>query len=62
MIAGLCLGAVFVAEVDPRIVALGISIVILWFTARYFLRDRSAPTGRTPINPALALVCSALSG
>ena len=40
---GLCLGAVFVSMVDPRIVALGISLVILWFTARYFLRGRSGP-------------------
>jgi uncharacterized membrane protein YfcA len=62
MIAGLCLGAVFVAEIDPRIVALGISIVILWFTARYFLRDRNAPSGHTPVNPVLALICSGLAG
>ena len=60
--AGLGLGAVFVSEVDPRIVALGISIVILWFTARYFLRDRSALTGHTPVNPVLALICGGLSG
>ena len=62
IVAGLALGAVFVAEVDPRIVALGISIVILWFTARYFLRNRSAPMVRTPVNPALALICGGLSG
>jgi hypothetical protein len=62
MIAGLCLGAMFVAEVDPRIVALGISTVILWFTARYFLRNRSTPAGYAQVNPVLALVCSALSG
>jgi uncharacterized membrane protein YfcA len=62
MVAGLCLGAVFVAEIDPRVVALGISIVILWFTARYFLRDRSAPAGHTPVNPVLALICSGLAG
>ncbi len=61
-VVGLGLGAVFVSEVDPRIVALGISVVILWFTARYFLRDRSAPTGRTPVNPILALICGGLSG
>jgi uncharacterized membrane protein YfcA len=44
MIAGLCLGAVFVAEADPRVVVLDISMVILWFTARYFLaqQQRSA--------------------
>jgi uncharacterized membrane protein YfcA len=61
--AGLGLGAVFVSEVDPRIVALGISIVILWFTARYLLRDHSAPAGgHTPINPVLALICGSLSG
>jgi uncharacterized membrane protein YfcA len=62
IIAGLALGAIFVAEVDPRIVALGISIVILWFTARYFLRNRSAPMAHTPVNPALALVCGGVSG
>jgi uncharacterized membrane protein YfcA len=62
IVAGLCLGAVFVAEVDPRIVALGISIVILWFTARYFLRNRSAPARHTGVNPAKALICGGLSG
>ncbi len=59
---GLCLGALFVVKVDPRIVALGISIVILWFAARYFLRNRAAPTGHTPVNPGLALVCGGLCG
>jgi uncharacterized membrane protein YfcA len=62
LVAGLSLGAVFVSKVDPRIVALAISIVILWFTARYFLRRRTAPTGHTPVNPTLALICGALSG
>ncbi|MEO8882194.1 MAG: sulfite exporter TauE/SafE family protein [Devosia sp.] len=62
IVAGLCVGALFVAEVDPRIVALGISIVILWFTARYFLRDRSAPSTHTPVEPVKALVCGWLSG
>ncbi len=62
MIVGLCLGAMFVAEVDLRIVALGISVIVLWFTARYFLRDRSAAVARAPVNPALALVCGSLSG
>lgn len=62
MIAGLCLGAVFVAEVDPRVVALGISMVILWFTARYFLLTRNAPAGHRPVNPTLALICGGLSG
>lgn len=61
-VAGLGVGAVFVSEVDPRVVALGISIVILWFTARYFFHHRGAPTARTPVNPALALICGALSG
>lgn len=62
MVAGLCAGAVFVAEVDPRIVALGISIVILWFTARHFLRNRSVPTTHTPVEPVKALICAWLSG
>lgn len=62
MIAGLCLGSVFVAEVDPRVVALGISMVILWFTARYFLRTRNAPARLSPVNPTLALICGGLSG
>jgi uncharacterized membrane protein YfcA len=62
MVAGLCLGAVFVAEVDPRIVAFGISIVILSFTARYFLRGHGAPARHTPVNPVLAFVCAGLSG
>jgi uncharacterized membrane protein YfcA len=62
IVAGLCLGAVFVAEVDPRIIALGISIVTLWFTARYFLRNRAAPAQHTAVNPANALICGSLSG
>jgi len=62
VVTGLALGALFVSKVDPRIVALAISIVILWFTARYFLRNRNAPTRHTPVNPALALFCGGLCG
>ena len=62
ILTGLALGAIFVAEVDSRIVALGISIVTLWFAARYFLRDRSVPLAHTPANPRLALICGGLSG
>lgn len=62
IVIGLCLGAVFVAEVDPRIVALGISIVTLWFTARHFLRNRAAPARHAAVNPAKALICGGLSG
>ncbi len=62
MIAGLCLGAVFVAEVDPRVVVLHISMVILWFTARYFLLARNASAGHRPVNPTSALICGGLSG
>ena len=62
VVVGLCFGAVFVSQVDPRIVALGIALVILWFTLRYFMRHRAAPVAHTEVNAPLALACGWLSG
>src|SRR5919197_392152 len=62
MLIGLLLGAVFFVSVDPRLVALGIAVVTLWFTARWFLRDRKTPPAGAPVNPPKALVCGTASG
>ena len=62
MLIGLLLGAVFFISVDPRLVALGIAVVTLWFTVRWFLRDRNAPPVGAPVNPPKALVCGTASG
>jgi uncharacterized membrane protein YfcA len=62
LLCGLLLGAVFFVSVDPRLVALGIAIVTLWFTARWFLRERTAQPVGAPVNPPKALVCGTLAG
>ena len=62
MAIGLCLGAVFFVSVDPRLVALGIAIVTLWFTARWFLHERRAVPSNAPVQPLKAIVCAAASG
>jgi uncharacterized protein len=62
MLIGLVLGATFFVSVDPRLVALGIALVTLWFTGRWFLRDRNAARAGAPVNPPKALACGALSG
>ncbi len=62
MLSGLLLGALFFVSVDPRLVALGIAVVTLWFTVRWFLRERHArPTG-APVNPPKAIACGILAG
>lgn len=59
---GLGIGALFVAYVDPRLVALAIASVTLWFTGRWLLVDRKVVTESRPVQPAKAVICSALSG
>jgi uncharacterized protein len=62
MLIGLLLGALFFVSVDPRLVALGIAVVTLWFTVRWFLRERHArPTG-APVDPPKGLACGILAG
>ena len=63
MILGLALGTLFFVLVDPRILMLGIAVVTLLFTARYFLRDRLQPKiGATPVSPVKAMVCGTVAG
>jgi uncharacterized protein len=59
---GLGIGALFVAYVDPRLVALAIASVTLWFTGRWLLRDRKMEARDEPVQPVKAAFCSALSG
>jgi len=62
MVAGIGLGTLFFAMVDPRILVLGIALVTLAFTGRYFLRDRFRPEGGMPVSPVKALVFGGLGG
>jgi uncharacterized membrane protein YfcA len=61
MLAGLAVGALFFVSIDPRIVALAIALVTLWFTARFFVHAR-APKEGAPVSPVKALICGAISG
>jgi uncharacterized membrane protein YfcA len=62
MIVGVGLGALFFVWVDPRIVTLGIAMITLWFTARWFLGSRTRKMTGLPVQPIKALACAALSG
>ena len=62
VIVGVGLGALFFALVDPRILVLGIALVTLLFTARYFLRDRIRPQTGAPVSPVKALIFGGLGG
>jgi uncharacterized membrane protein YfcA len=62
MLAGLGLGALFFVYFDPRLVALAIAVLSLWFAARWFLLDRKVKVTGTPPSPAKGLACGALSG
>jgi uncharacterized membrane protein YfcA len=62
MLVGIGLGVVFFALVDTRILVLGIAVVTLIFTARYFLRDRIRPQTGAPVSPPKALVFGTLGG
>src|SRR5665213_3268059 len=54
IVAGLCVGALFVAEIHPRIVALTTSDVSRRFTARYCRQARRAPTTHTAVAHKIA--------
>jgi uncharacterized protein len=64
VVVGLALGATFFVEVDPRLVALAIALVTLWFVARWFLTGATVPKPGEglPVQPVKALVCSTISG
>ena len=62
MLVGLSLGALFFVYFDPRLVALAIALLSLWFAGRWFLRDRKLKAAGAPPSPPKALACGALSG
>ena len=62
MLVGMALGALFFVLIDPRILALGIAIITLIFTARYFLRDRIRPVIGAAVSPVKALIFGTLGG
>jgi uncharacterized membrane protein YfcA len=62
MLAGVGLGAVFFVYFDPRLVALAIAALSLWFAARWFLFDRKVKATGAPPSPPKAVACGTLSG
>jgi uncharacterized membrane protein YfcA len=62
MLVGLALGTLFFLLVDARVLALGVAVITLVFTARYFLRERLRPRTGAPVSPAKALVFGGLGG
>jgi uncharacterized membrane protein YfcA len=40
VITGIALGAIFFTSIDRRFVVLAIALITVWFTARYFLKER----------------------
>jgi len=62
MLLGLGIGALFFVTIDPRIVALAIAVVTLWFTARWFVHGRNTATTGAPVSPIKAIACGAASG
>jgi uncharacterized protein len=62
MLLGLGIGALFFVTIDPRIVALAIAVVTLWFTARWFVHGRNTATTGAPVSPTKAIACGAASG
>jgi len=64
IVVGLTLGAVFFVWVDPRLVALAIALVTLWFVARWFLSGGTtpAPGEGAPVQPLKATLCATVSG
>jgi uncharacterized membrane protein YfcA len=62
LLVGIALGYAFFSLVDPRLVSLGIGAVTVAFAADYFLRGRSAPAGKLPLLPSLALGAGVASG
>jgi uncharacterized protein len=62
MLIGLGVGTLFFVLIDPRMVALAIAVVTLWFTARWFMHGRNSTATGAPVAPLKALVCGAMSG
>jgi uncharacterized membrane protein YfcA len=62
MLVGLGLGAFFFVHFDPRLVALAIAVLSLWFAARWFILDRKLKVTAVPPSPPKALACGTLSG
>ena len=64
VVVGLGLGATFFVSVDPRLVALAIALVTLWFVARWFLSGAKMPEPGegVPVQPVKALACAMVSG
>ncbi len=63
MVFGILAGALFFVLVDPRVLVLGIALVTLLFTARWFLRERlrKGAVG-APVSPGKALIFGWLGG
>jgi uncharacterized membrane protein YfcA len=62
ILLGLGLGTLFFVSVDPRWVALGIAVVTLWVTVRWFVGRRRQATTGAPVSPIKGLACGALAG
>jgi uncharacterized membrane protein YfcA len=62
ILIGLALGSVFFVALDPRIVALGLSLITLYFAARYFLYSGRPSETDQPIHPLKAIICGTLGG
>ena len=62
MLVGLTLGALFFVYFDPRLVALAIATLSLWFAARWFIRDRKLQVSGAPPSGSKAIACGTLSG
>jgi uncharacterized membrane protein YfcA len=62
LLAGIALGYVFFALVDPRFVALAIGLITVAFSADYFLRAMHRPQSEKPVSPGLGLLAGTASG
>lgn len=62
LVFGIGVGWLVFVRVDPRLVTLAIGLITLGFTAHWFLKGRTAPPGRGPVSPPLALLAGAASG
>ncbi len=62
LVAGIGIGAAVFLLVDPKLVALGIGLITLGFTAHWFLRGRIAAPEAMPLSPAWALTAGMASG
>jgi uncharacterized membrane protein YfcA len=62
LLAGIAIGYVFFALVNPNVVAIAIGAITLAFAADYFFRRRLAPRGNHPVSPPAALAAGTVSG